>query len=143
MRRRVGVGRHPSPTRSFAESRSPTDARPSRSRKSGSLRSGHWAPRRTGCAVAHQRPERGASAPTECAPKSAHPLLDGFLRLLPASNAGGHDEHVLIAKLDRRTGGLMTGQSLLAGAVEDELRLLVAGQIGGLHALEIDPLRSR
>jgi len=51
-----------SPAPLFAESRSPGDAKLPRTASMGGPSPGLGTPRRTGCAVAHQRPERGASA---------------------------------------------------------------------------------
>src|SRR5712664_197943 len=68
-------------------------------------------------------------------------LLDRLAGLLPALDAGRHDEHVLVAELERRTGALVASHSMRVRAIEDQLARLVLGKIALLHGIELDPLR--
>src|ERR1700687_5759856 len=72
----------------------------------------------------------------------ARALLHRPARLLPASDSFRHHEHVLVAELDRLTGGLMARASMCVGAVEDQLPGLVLRQVGRLHGVEGHPLRA-
>src|SRR5712664_3115399 len=67
-------------------------------------------------------------------------LLDRLASLLPALDAGGHDVHVLVAELERRTGALVASHSMRVRAIEDQLARLVLGEIALLHRIELDPL---
>ena len=69
-------------------------------------------------------------------------LLDGLLRLLPTHDARRQDEDLLVTELDGAHGAGMTGGSVLVGAVKDERRLLVGGQVARLEVVELDPRRA-
>ena len=63
--------------------------------------------------------------------------------MLPADDAGRHDEHVLVPELQGAPGALVAGVSTLVIALEDERRALVGRQVLGRVQPGVQPLRVR
>jgi hypothetical protein len=58
-------------------------------------------------------------------------IVNRLTRLLPTLDAVAHDADVGVSGCDRPPGGFMRSVSMQVGAVEDELRAFLGGQLVG------------
>jgi hypothetical protein len=56
-------------------------------------------------------------------------IIDGLARMAPALDAVAHNANVGVSGCNRPPGGFMRRVSMQVGAVEDEFRALLAGQL--------------